>query len=31
MLEAGSREFFTTVPDNHLDHDPYKIQFGQGE
>jgi hypothetical protein len=29
--EAESREFFTTFPDNHLDNDPYKIQFGQGD
>jgi hypothetical protein len=29
--EAESREFFKTFPDNHLDNDPYKIQFGQGD
>jgi hypothetical protein len=29
--EAESREFFKTFPDNHLDNNPYKIQFGQGD
>jgi hypothetical protein len=29
--EAESRDFFTAFPDNHLDNDPYKIQFGQGD
>ena len=29
--EAESREFFKTFPDNRLDNNPYKIQFGQGD
>jgi predicted ester cyclase len=24
-------EFFKTYPDNHIDNDPYKVLFGQGE
>jgi hypothetical protein len=26
-----SVEFFKSFPDNHIDNDPYKILFGQGE
>jgi ketosteroid isomerase-like protein len=28
---AESIEFFKTYPDNHIDNDPYKVLFGQGE
>jgi hypothetical protein len=26
-----SVEFFKTFPDNHIDNDPYKVLFGQGD
>jgi hypothetical protein len=26
-----SIEFFKTFPDNHIENDPYKVLFGQGE
>jgi ketosteroid isomerase-like protein len=28
---AEAIEFFKTYPDNHIDNDPYKVLFGQGE
>jgi SnoaL-like polyketide cyclase len=28
---AESIDFFKTYPDNHIDNDPYKVLFGQGE
>jgi predicted ester cyclase len=28
---AESVEFFKTFPDNHIDNDPYKVLFGQGD
>ncbi len=29
--KAESIEFFKTFPDNHIDNDPYKVLFGQGD
>lgn len=29
--KAESIEFFKTFPDNHLDNDPYRVLFGQGD
>jgi predicted ester cyclase len=29
--KSESIEFFKTFPDNHIENDPYKVLFGQGE
>ena len=29
--KAEAIEFFKTFPDNHIDNDPYKILFGDGD
>src|SRR3569832_2853848 len=29
--EAESVEFFKTFPDNHIENNPYKVLFGQGD
>jgi len=29
--KAESIEFFKTLPDNHIDNDPYKVLFSQGD